>query len=136
MKKHYHITISARDGGCLIPEESLQRDDFLIGVFAANKTRVTMKGSGGSSSRKEYVIYSDCTKAKAFADDLVSRFIDYRTLSLLGSMNVGKDDLEIKIKEIEDTTEALEQTMMEMMARSCLAIGAPLFPGPFSTGFN
>lgn len=137
MEKYYQITISARDGGNLIPEEALRRDGFLIGVFASNKTKAVMRGSGGSPSRKEYIVCADYKTAKAFAEDVVSRYLDYRGLSLLGIEDANKDDFEVSIKEIGDDMQSLEQSLMEMLSRSCQALGASMmFPGQFSLGLN
>ena len=136
MEKYYQITISTRDGSNLIPEEALQKDEFLIGVFASNKTKAVMRGSGGSHSRKEYIVCADYQTAKAFAEDVVSRYLDYRILSLLGAMDVCKDDFEVSIKEIGDDMQSLEQSLTGMLSRTCQAFGASMFPGPFSLGFN
>lgn len=125
MKKHYHITIALRNGGDLIPEESLRTDETLIGVFASTRTGVLAKGFGGTSAQKEYVVYADRQKAEAFADEVVSRYIDYRAVCLLGLEKVDRNDYLVTIEEIDDNPQSLERILMDMIGRTYESLGFP-----------
>lgn len=130
MKKHYHISITTRAGDALIPEKALQKDDFLLGVFASNKTKALLQGSGGTPEKKEYVVFGEDDTVRAFADDLISRYIDYRTLCFCGIEKVSKDDFCLSIVEISPSPKVLEQTLRGIMSRSCQGLPIPEFHIP------
>ena len=134
MKKHYHISIATLAGDVLIPEKALQKDEFLLGVFASNKTKVLLQGSGGTPEKKEYVVFGEDDAVRAFADDLISRFIDYRTLCLYGIEKVSKDDFCLSIVEIAPSPKALEQVLRGIMSRSCQ--GLPISELHFPSDMN
>lgn len=120
----------------MIPEASLQKEDVLIGVFAANKTGVIIKSGGGAPSGKEYVIYADEEGAKAFADDLVTRFAEYRTLCLYGVEKVDRQDFKIAIDEIPDSPSAFDNVLKGIMGRTCKAFNIPFPFSPSASEMN
>jgi len=128
MKKMYHVVVATEDASPLLPDPfNKGNEGFLLGVFAMNKTGVSPRGSGGSPDKSEFVVNGEREQVEAFAEDVVSRYMDYRhVVEMTEQEDLGK--LVFSIAEVSEDPLLLEQFLMEMTDRTLRSRGMyPVF---------
>ena len=125
MNKMYHVVVATEDASPLLPDPFDKRNEgILLGVFAMNKTGVSPRGSGGGPDKCEFVVSGEKEQVEAFAEDVVSRYMDYRRMvEMTEQTELGK--LVFSIAEISDDPMLLEQFLMDMTDRTLRSRGLP-----------